>query len=166
MRATSIAAMTAALSIASMTGACNKAAEPSAPAATSVSEEDAAAVADATQAAWVSQDAAKIEAAYAKDVVAFDPVDPPLSTTWENWDKLQKGFADMKFDRIDVPDRKIQTLDADHFIVSGTGAMTSTSGPVKSAAMRFTDVYERQADGKWLIVNEHVSMKPEPEAKG
>jgi ketosteroid isomerase-like protein len=72
----------------------------------------------------------------------------------------------MKFDHIDVPDRKIQTLDADHFIVSGTGAMTSTSGPVKSAAMRFTDAYERQADGKWLIVNEHVSMKPEPEAKG
>ena len=85
MRATSLAAMTAALSIASVTGACNKAAEPSTPAVTSVSEQDAAAVADATQAAWVSQDAAKIEAAYAKDVVAFDPVDPPLSTTWQNW---------------------------------------------------------------------------------
>ena len=54
-----------------------------------------------------------------------------------------------------------QRLDADHFIASGTATLTSTDGPTKSATMRFTDVYERQADGRWLIVNEHVSMKPE-----
>lgn len=163
MRGVTTTALAAVLALAAVTSACNKAAEPATEKAAVVSETDAAAVADATQAAWISGDAAKIEAAYAKDVIAFDPVDPPLSTTWENWDKLQKGFAAMKFDHIDVPDRKIQSLDANHFIVSGTGSMTSASGPMKAAAMRFTDVYSRQSDGKWLIVNEHVSMKPEPE---
>jgi hypothetical protein len=157
------AALAALLAVTSVTSACNKAAETAAKAPAAVSEADAAAAADATQAAWMSGDPAKIEAVYGKDVVAFDPVDPPLSTTWENWDKLQKGFAAMKFDHIDVPDRKIQALDADHFVVSGTGNMTSATGPLKAAAMRFTDVYSRQPDGKWLIVNEHVSMKPEPQ---
>ena len=71
----------------------------------------------------------------------------------------------MKFVHLDVASRKIQLLDADHFIVSGTADMTSKDGPMKSAAMRFTDVYERQTDGKWLILNEHVSMKPEAQAK-
>jgi ketosteroid isomerase-like protein len=37
---------------------------------------------------------------------------------------------------------------------------------MKSADMRFTDVYRRQDDGKWLIVNEHVSMKPAAHASG
>jgi ketosteroid isomerase-like protein len=83
-----------------------------------------------------------------------------LSTTWENWDKLQAGYAAMKFDHMSAPDRNIQLLDADTFIASGTGDMTSSTGKVKQATMRFTDVYRRQADGKWLIVNEHVSMKP------
>jgi ketosteroid isomerase-like protein len=27
---------------------------------------------------------------------------------------------------------------------------------------RFTDVFQRQADGSWKIVHEHVSMPPSP----
>ena len=139
--------------------ACAKVGAPAGKAA--VSEADAAAAADATQAAWTSMDVGKIESVYAHDIVAFDPADPPLSTSWDNWDRLQKGYAAMKFDKMTVPDRKIQILGPDDFIVSGTGDMTSTDGAMKAASMRFTDVYHRQADGKWLIVNEHVSMKPE-----
>jgi len=147
------------ISAAAVLAACSqKTAEPAAPAA-AVTEADAAAAADATQAAWVTMDAAKIEAPYAKDIVAFDPVEAPLSTTWDNWHKLQEGFAAAKFDKVDVADRKIQLLDSDTFVVSGTGTMTG-SGEPKSAVMRFTDVYQKQADGKWLIVNEHVSMAP------
>ncbi|MGH6786136.1 MAG: YybH family protein [Novosphingobium sp.] len=138
-------------------GACQN--QPAATAA-ALSEADAAAAVDAVQAAWVTMDAAKIEAVYAKDVVAFDVMDPPLSTTWDNWHKLQQGFAAMKFDKIDVPDRKIQILDSDTFVASGTGTL-SGSGELKEAKMRFTDVYQKQADGTWLIVNEHVSFVPE-----
>ena len=155
----SMTSKAALISAAVMLAACSqKAAEPAAPAA-AVTEADAAAAADATQAAWVTMDAAKIEAPYAKDVVAFDPVTAPMSTDWDNFHKLQEGFAAAKFDKLDVPDRKIQLVDSDTFIVSGTGTLTG-SGEPKSAVMRFTDVYQKQADGKWLIVNEHVSLAP------
>jgi ketosteroid isomerase-like protein len=125
-----------------------------------VSQAAAEGAADATQAAWISMDLAKVLAAYSKDVVAFDPAAAPLATDWATFEKFNQGFVDMKFDGITVPDRKIQILDADTFVVSGTGTMTSKEGQVKSADMRFTDVYQKQADGKWLIVNEHVSFKP------
>lgn len=157
MKSTALAAVLIVLAAA---GCQEKAAEP---AAVTVSEADAAAAADATQAAWATMDVAKIEAPYAKDVVAFDPMVAPLSTTWDNWHKLQQGFADMKFDKFVVADRKIQILDANTFIVSGTADVTSTAGPMKAAKMRFTDVYHKGDDGKWWIVNEHVSLPPSGE---
>ena len=144
----------ATLALALAAAGCQKAPPPA------ISEADAAAAADATQTVWTSMDAAKVEALYTKDIVGFDPSAAPLSTDWANWDKLQKAFADMKFDGITVPDRKIQILDADTFVASGTATMTSKDGKVKSAEMRFTDVYQKQADGKWLIANEHVSFVP------
>ncbi len=125
-----------------------------------ISDAEAAAAADAAQVAWTSMDAAKIDSVYASNIVGFDPVAPPLSTDRGNWTKLQQGFAAMKFDHVDVADRKIQILDASTFTVSGIAQFTSKAGPVKEMPMRFTDVYERQPDGKFLIVNEHVSQVP------
>ena len=156
-------AVTVSLGAMTLTTACQKpaanSAEPDANSAM-VSDADATAAADAAQAAWISMDAAKIDAVYAPDVVGFDPVAAPLSTDRANWTKLQQGFAAMKFDHVDVADRKIQILDADTFVVSGTATMTSTDGPVKSMPLRFTDVYHRQADGSWKIANEHTSTVP------
>lgn len=158
---TSKAGLAALIAAATALSACTQQAAAPAPAqAEAVSEADAAAVADAAQAAWTTMDAAKIEAVYAPDIVAFDPGEAALSTSWDNWHKLQQGFAAMKLDKVSVPDRKIQLLDANTFIVSGTGNFTSTDGAVKSAAVRFTDVYRKQADGRWLIVNEHASLAP------
>lgn len=154
-------ATAAALSVLLTLGACQEKADAPAAAMAAVTETDATAAADATQVAWASKDVAKIEALYAKDVVAFDPMEAPLSTTWDNWHRLQQGFADMKFDKVSATDRKIQILDANTFIVSGTADLSSPDGPMKTAKMRFTDVYHRADDGKWWIVNEHVSMPPE-----
>jgi ketosteroid isomerase-like protein len=131
--------------------------------AAKMSDSKAAAIADATQAAWASMDANKIDSAYASDIVGFDPIVPQLSIDRANWTKLQQGFAGMKFDHLTVPDRKIQVIDADSFVVSGTAYFTSKSGPLKAMPMRFTDVYRRQADGRFLIVNEHVSAVPAAE---
>lgn len=159
MRTSAAIAVFAALALA---GCGEQGAAPAAQAdAAVISEADAATAADATQLAWASKDVAKIDALYAPDVVGFDPMVAPLSTDRGNWTKLQQGFADMKFDDIKVAERKIQVLDADTFVVSGTAAMTSKDGPMKTATMRFTDVYQRDADGKWWIVNEHVSLPPE-----
>lgn len=157
---TSRAGVAALIAATTAMAGCNQKASPPAAPAAAVSEADAAAVADAAQAAWTTMDAAKIEAVYAPEIVAFDPAAPALSTSWDNWHKLQQGFAAMKLDKVNVPDRKIQVLGPDTFIVSGTGNFTSTDGAVKSAAVRFTDVYRKQADGRWLIVNEHASMAP------
>jgi ketosteroid isomerase-like protein len=124
-------------------------------------EADAATWADATQAAWVSMDLAKIEAVYAHDLVGFDPGAAPLAKDWATWHKLNGGFAAMKFNAMTVADRKIQILSHRVFVVSGTATLTSKDGPMKLAKDRFTDVYQMQKDGKWLIVNEHVSFVPE-----
>ncbi|HVR91851.1 MAG TPA: DUF4440 domain-containing protein [Novosphingobium sp.] len=142
------------------TSACTPAANTAAPEAAMITEAEAQAAIDAAHAAWVSMDTAKIEAVYAKGIVGFDFADPALSTTFENWHRLQVGFASMKLDHIDVTDRKVQILDGEDFIESGTATFTSKDGPMKTATMRFTDVYRKQADGKFLIVNEHVSAVP------
>ncbi|MBW8786008.1 MAG: nuclear transport factor 2 family protein [Novosphingobium sp.] len=127
-----------------------------------LTDSEAAAIADKTQAEWAAMDVPRDEALYAHDVVAFDALDPKLSTDWANWDRLQQEFIKGKFDGVNVTNRKIQVLDPTTFVVSGEGTLTSKSGPTKSFPVRFTDVYEKTADGKWLIVNEHVSSTPPP----
>lgn len=148
---------TIALAAAALATGCTPAANTAAPA---ITEAEAQAAIDAAESAWISMDTAKIEAVYAKDIVAFDFVDPKLSTDWDNWHRLQVGFASMKLDHIDVTERKTQILDGSTFVESGTATFTSKDGPMKTTTMRFTDVYRKQADGKFLIVNEHVSAVP------
>src|SRR5207302_842303 len=76
-----------------------------------LTESEAAAIADKTQAEWVSMDVPREEALYARDVVGFDPVDPKLSSDWANWDRLQQEFVKEKFDGLKITERKIQVLD-------------------------------------------------------
>jgi ketosteroid isomerase-like protein len=64
-----------------------------------------------------------------------------------------------------VPDRQIQIVGSDAFISSGTEVVTIAAGTARPAvSLRFTDVYQRQSDGSWKIVHEHVSMPPSPTA--
>lgn len=125
-----------------------------------LSEADAAKITDATVATWQSMDASKIDALYAPDVVGFDVSAAPLSADRANWTKLQQGFAAMKFDHLGISQSKTQVLDADTFVFSSLGNLTSTTGAVKTLPIRCTDVYRRQADDKFLIVNEHCSSVP------
>jgi ketosteroid isomerase-like protein len=126
----------------------------------SLSDADAAKITDATVATWQSMDASKIDGLYAPDVVGFDVSAAPLSTDRANWTKLQQGFAAMKFDHLAITQSKTQILDPDTFIFSSFGNLTSTAGTVKALPIRCTDVYRKQADDKFLIVNEHCSSVP------
>jgi ketosteroid isomerase-like protein len=128
--------------------------------AATISDSDAAKVTDATVATWQSMDAAKIDALYAPDVVGFDSSAPAMSTDRANWTKLQQGFAAMKFDHVAVAQSKTQILDGDNFVFSSVSNLTSAAGSVKALSLRCTDVYHRQGDGKFLIVNEHCSAVP------
>ena len=125
-----------------------------------ISDADAAKVTDATVATWQSMDAAKIDALYAPDVVGFDVSAAPLSTDRANWTKLQQGFAAMKFDHATITQSKTQILDGDVFVFSSVANLTSTAGSVKAMSLRCTDVFRKEADGRFLIVNEHCSTVP------
>ena len=127
---------------------------------TTLTDADAAKITDATVATWQSMDASKIDGLYAPEVVGFDVSAAPLSTDRANWAKLQQGFAAMKFDHLTITQSKTQILDPDTFIFSSVGNLTSTAGTVKALPIRCTDVYRKQADDKFLIVNEHCSSVP------
>jgi ketosteroid isomerase-like protein len=62
-----------------------------------------------------------------------------------------------------VLDRRIQLLGGDAFVSSGMQSFTVAAGAARpTVSARFSDVYQRQKDGSWKIVHEHVSMPPTP----
>lgn len=131
-------------------------------AATPISEAEAAKIADATVATWLSMDAAKIKAMYAPNVAGFDSMIGPLANGKAAWDKNQDGFVTAKMDGSTQKERLIQILDADTFVINGTWDVTSSAIPANNGAIRCTVVYEKDAAGAWLIANEHCSAVPKP----
>jgi len=127
-----------------------------------VSDADAAKVADATVETWKSMDAAKIKALYAPSVEAFDFVVPGLAKDRAEFDKRQDAFAAAKLDGAKQVERKIQVVSPDVFVMSGTWDMTSTAMPANNSTVRCTDVFQKDASGNWPIVNEHCSAAPKP----
>jgi ketosteroid isomerase-like protein len=159
--------LTIALGAAGTTAACNRYGnhgDTDAHHGAMLSEVDAAKITDATVGTWQSMDASKIDALYAPDVVGFDVSAAPLSTDRANWTKLQQGFAGMKFDHLAITQSKTQILDPDSFVFSSLGTLTSTAGALKVLPIRCTDVFRRQTDDKFLIVNEHCSSVPAAKA--
>jgi len=128
-----------------------------------VTEAEAANIADETQTAWASRNLPAIESRYSKTVVGLDPAEPALITTWEKFDTIQKAFARQLYDTVSVPQRRIQILDEDTFVVSGIGSMKKLADAKSEVHFRFTDVYRRETGGPgFVIVNEHVSLQPKP----
>ena len=150
--------------LAAATAACNKPESPKAgsPAGTAISESDAAKVADSTVETWKSMDAAKIKALYAPSVEAYDYAAPRLAPDRAEFDKRQDAYAAAKLDGAKQVERKIQILSPDVFVMSGTWDMSSSTMPANNASVRCTDVFQKDAGGNWLIVNEHCSPVPKP----
>jgi len=150
--------------VAAATGACNKSEslKAAAPAQASISEADAAKVADATVDVWKSMDTAKIKALYAPSVEAYDFAAATLSKDRAEFDKRQDTFAAAKLDGVTQVERKIQILSPDVFVMSGTWQMTSSKTPANNGAVRCTDVFQKDASGNWPIANEHCSTVPKP----
>ena len=146
------------LTVLAVTG-CKQAGSPVAPAAM-ISEADAKSQADAMVRVWESKDAAKIKSIYAQDVVAFDYAYGPLEEDRATFDKAQDVFAAAEIDKETQISRKIQILDAETFIVSGVWNGHSNTKPASNGVVRCTDVFRKDAEGKWLIVNEHCSVMP------
>ena len=152
--------LAAAAASCALLGACQKAETAPAAVAAAVTDAEAGKLADAMVATWESKDAAKIKALYAPTVVAFDYAYGPLEEDRATFDKAQDVFAAAQIDSEEQISRKIQLLDADTFVVSGVWNGTSKAKPENNGQVRCTDVFQKGADGAWIIVNEHCSQMP------
>lgn len=125
------------------------------------SQADAEKIVTAAEASYGSGDANAVMAHYGDGAVIFDPGvlaptrDRQMQTKWT------QGFVAMQPADFTVSDRNIQVLDTDSMVSSGILAFTARVGPARERVRtRFTHVYQRQPDGSWKIVHEHMSLPP------
>lgn len=133
------------------------------PAGSPVGQAEALQIATASEADYNSGDAAKIMSHYAKNALAFDPghsdpsTDPKVIEGWVN------EYVSMKPADFELSGRTIQLIGPDAFVTSGIGHFTVAAGAARpQVGVRISQVYQRQNDGSWKIVNEHMSMPPNP----
>lgn len=148
--------------------ACNPPATSTAPApaapapAALPTEAEGAALFDKLGAAVAAGDAVKIVALYTPNaVVVSSSNNTVLKTTEANLadtTELVKLGA-----KVDTNERNVQVLDADTIVTTGVVTLDfKKNGHPTWLAMRVTDVWEKQADGAWLVANEHASAMPKP----
>ena len=126
-----------------------------------VSRDEAIRIAEAAEASFTTGDVKKIMAQYAEGAVMFDAANPALSTDRKVQTGWAQDFVSMKPADFRVPDRQIQIVGPDAFISSGTEMFTVAAGSARpTISARFTDVFQRQKDGSWKIVHEHLSLPP------
>jgi ketosteroid isomerase-like protein len=131
-----------------------------------VTEAEATAIAERAEASFTIGNVDAIMAQYANGAVMIDASNPAPSTDRKVQTGWAKAFVSMKPADYHVPDRHIQLLGSDAFISSGTEIATIEAGAARpTISARFTDVFQRQRDGRWKIVHEHVSMPPSPVGK-
>jgi len=110
--------------------------------------------------AFNKKDVNAVMASYAPDVFAFDVIPPREYPTWDaykkDWEGLFKAF----------PGPATSSMTELHITVVGSVAytrgiddatFTGADGSKTHMVVRVTDVL-RKANGKWLIVQEHVSV--------
>ena len=130
-----------------------------------VSEAEAARIAEGAEASFTTGDIGKVMAQYAEPAVMIDASAANPSGDRKVQSGWAKSFVSMKPQDYRVTDRHIQLLGSDAFVSSGIESFTVAAGAARpTVSARFTDVFQRQADGGWKIVHEHVSMPPAPAA--
>lgn len=126
-----------------------------------VTNDEAARIAEQAEASFTSGKLDAIMSHYADGAVMFDASHAGLTTDRKVQASWAQSFVSMKPADYHVPDRQIQIVGPDAFVSSGTEVFTVAAGAARpTVSARFTDVFQRQKDGSWKIVNEHVSMPP------
>jgi len=126
-----------------------------------VTRDEATQIAEKAEATFTSGDLNAIMRQYAEGAVMFDASHAGLTTDRKVETGWAQSFVSMKPADYHVSDRQIQIVGPDAFVSSGTETFTVAAGAARpTVSARFTDVYQRQKDGSWKIVNEHVSMPP------
>jgi ketosteroid isomerase-like protein len=128
-----------------------------------VTKAEAQRIAEQAEANFTKGDVNAIMRQYATGAVMFDATHPQLSTDRNVQTGWAQAFVSMKPADYHVPDRQIQIVGPDAFVSSGTEMFTVAAGTARpTISARFTDVFQRQSDGSWKIVHEHVSLPPAP----
>ena len=137
--------------------ACQKA--PSGqPAVTAAEAEKIAAAAEAT---FTTGDVGAIMEQYAEGAAMIDASSPQPSADRKVQTGWARAFTSMKPADYKVSGRAIKLLGGDAFVSAGIESFTVAAGAGRpTVSARFTDVFQRQGNGKWKIVAEHVSMPP------
>ena len=142
-----------------LAAACQQATDGPAP----VTEAEALKTAEAAEADYSSGDAKKIMKHYAEKVVAFDPAQVDPTTDRKVLEGWTGAFVSMQPRDYAVSNRSIQLAGPDSFVSSGVARFTVAAGQARpQVGVRFTQVYQRQKDGNFRIVHEHMSMPPTP----
>jgi ketosteroid isomerase-like protein len=132
-----------------------------------VTEAEAARIAEQAEASFTTGDTKAIMAQYAGNAVMIDAAAPNPSADRKIQSGWAANFVSMKPADYKVIDRHIQLLGGDAFISSGIESFTVSAGAARpTVSARFSDVFQRQKDGGWKIVHEHVSMPPTPATSG
>jgi ketosteroid isomerase-like protein len=128
-----------------------------------VTQAEAQKIVTANDAAYGSGDGAKIAALYAKSAYVFDAGNPAPSSDPKVLRQWANDFVSMKPGDFTSTEQKIQIVGPDAFVNSGVFGFTVQAGQARpTVSARFTQVYQRQGDGSWKIVTEHMSMPPAP----
>jgi ketosteroid isomerase-like protein len=150
----------AALAIITLTGAQKPADPPATATRTKLSEAEATRIAMSPLVHWDTENAKLLDTMYAPDAIGFYGANVRLVANRAGFVAINREFLAMKFDKLSVPLLKVQILSDDIFIITSHTDLTSTDGPVKAMRLRCTDVFQRQSDGKFLVINEHCSFPP------
>lgn len=116
---------------------------------------------EATEKSYASGNSDEIMTHYANGAVMFDQgLLAPIADR-QLQAKLTQGFAATQPRDFTVANQAIQVLDADTFVTSGVARFTIQLGQARQPVRaRFTQVYQRQGDGAFKIVHEHMSAPP------
>lgn len=126
-----------------------------------VTKAEAEKVAEAAEATFTGTDTGKIMDQYADGASMIDASSPQPSTDRKVQTGWARAFTSMQPADYRVTGREIRLLGGDAFVSSGMEVFTVAAGAGRpTVSARFTDVFQRQSDGKWKIVAEHVSMPP------
>jgi len=129
----------------------------------SLTKAEATKIAESAEANFNTGDVKAVIGQYAEGAVMFDASHAAYSTDRKVQTGWAKDYVSMKPADYHVPDRQIQILGPDAFISSGTEVFTIEAGTARpTISARFTDVFQRQSDGSWKIIHEHVSLPPAP----
>jgi hypothetical protein len=120
-------------------------------------------IAEAAEATFTKGDLKAIMNQYAGGATMIDAASRTPSTDRKVQTGWASNFVSMKPADYKVSDRQIRLLGGDAFVSAGIESFTVEAGAARpTVSARFTDVFQRQKDGSWKIVAEHVSMPPAP----